>query len=112
MNSMFTPWYFLPYCNGSPREDIIKPLEITQYAIVISGLKPFKHRSCFKFSKLEFRCKHSRKIVKIIDSIVTSEMVVLYVDKDARKYPYNKCVLISEIDYNNIIPNMYVFCKK
>lgn len=111
MKSKFTPWYFTPYCIGSPREDIVKPLEVTQYAIVISGLKPFQYRSYFKFSRLEFKCKHSKKVVKIIDSIITSEMVILYIDKDARKYPYNKCILISELDYSSLIPNMYDFVK-
>lgn len=112
MNNTLKPWYFA-YPHIRQIGYIVKPLEITQHTIIIPGIKQNSDYDPFyKLHKLEFRCKHSRKIVKIIDSIVTPEMIVLYVDKDARKYPYNKCVLISKIDYNNIIPNMYVFCKK
>lgn len=98
MNNTFKPWYFIdPHILEF--EDIVKPLEITQYTIVIPGIKrDYIYDPYYKFYRLKFRCKHSKKIVKITDSIITPEMIILYVDKDARKYPYNKCVLISKLD--------------
>jgi hypothetical protein len=112
MKNIFKPLYFAdPY--NQQIEYTVNPVEITQYTIVILGIKQESIcDSYYKFHRLEFRCKHSRKIIKVIDSVVTPEMIILYVDKDARKYPYNKCVLISKLDYSSIIHNMCVFCKK
>ena len=109
MNNTFKPWYFIdPHI--SEFENIVKPLEITQYTIVISGIKrDYIYDPYYKFYRLEFRCKHSKKIVKITDSIITPEMIILYVDKDARKYPYNKCILISKPDYATMYHDLYTF---
>lgn len=38
-------------------------------------------------------------------------MIILYVDKDARKYPYNKCVLISKLDLDSKIIDGYKYYK-
>lgn len=111
MNNTFKPWYFIdPHILEF--ENIVKPLEITQYTIVIPGIKrDYIYDPYYKFHRLEFRCKHSKKIVKITDSIITPEMIILYVDKDARKYPYNKCVLISKLDLDSKIIDGYKYYK-
>ena len=61
MNNTFKPWYFIdPYI--SEFENIVKPLEITQYTIVIPGIKRDSiYDPYYKFYRLEFRCKHSKK---------------------------------------------------
>lgn len=112
MNNTFKPWYFAdPHIQQI--EYTVNPLEITQYTIVISGIKQESvYDSYYKFHRLEFRCKHSRKTVKITDSIITPEMIILYVDKDARKYPYNKCVLTSKLDLDAVRIDMYKCYKK
>jgi hypothetical protein len=112
MNNIFKPWYFVDkYLQEI--EYTINPVEIAQHTIIIPGIKQDSiYDPYWKFHRLEFRCKHSRKIVKITDSIVTPEMIVLYVNKDARKYPYNKCVLISKLDYSDLITNIYVKLKR
>lgn len=112
MKNTFKPWYFIdPHV--PELENIVKPLEIAQYTIVIPGIKRKSiYDSYYKFHRLEFRCKHSRKIVKITDSIITPEMIILYVDKDTRKYPYNKCVLVSKLDLDAVKIDMYKCYKK
>lgn len=109
MNKIFEPWYFID--SRSPEiENVVKPIEIAQYSIII--LRPKQNSISdpyYKFHRLEFRCKHSRKIVKITDSIITPEMIILYVDKDARRYPYNKCILISKPDYATMYHDLYTF---
>lgn len=107
MNNTFKPWYFID--SHSPEiENVVKPLEIAQYSIIISRPKQNSiYDPYYKFHRLEFRCKHSRKIVRVTDSIITPEMIVLYVNKDTRKYPYKKCVLVSKLDYDEMITNKY-----
>lgn len=107
MKNVFKPWYFAdPHIQQI--EYTVNPLEITQYTIVISGIKQKSvYDSYYKFHRLELRCKHSRKTVKITDSIITPEMIILYVDKDVRKYPYNKCILISKLDLDAVKIDMY-----
>lgn len=89
-------------------EYTVNPVEITQYTIVIPGIKQDSiYDPYWKFHRLEFRCKHSKKVVKITDSIRTPEMIILYVDKDVRKYPYNKCILTSKLDLDAVRIDMY-----
>lgn len=113
MKNLFNPYYFEDFFYNPQIEYIVKPIKITQSTIIIPGIKrnsiydPF-----YKLHELEFRCKHSKNIVKIVDSIITPEMIILYVNKDARKYPYNKCILVSKLDYSDVISSMYACCKK
>lgn len=107
MNNIFKPWYFIDSYNPEI-ENVVKPLKIAQYSIIIS--RPKQNSICdsyYKFHRLEFRCKHSSKIVRITDSIITPEMIILYVNKDTRKYAYKKCVLVSKLDYDEMIANKY-----
>lgn len=112
MNNIFKPWYFISPHNPEI-EIVVKPLEIAQYSIIISRPKQNSiYNPDYKFHRLEFRCKHSRKIVKITDSIITPEMIILYVNKDTRKYPYNKCVLVSKLDLDTIKIDMHKYYKQ
>lgn len=113
MKNLFNPYYFFGDFHNPQIEDIVKPIKITQSTIIIPGIKRnYINDPFYKLHELEFRCKHSKNIVKIVDSIITPEMIILYVNKDAIRYPYNKCILISKLDYSDVISNMYVCCKK
>lgn len=65
----------------------LKPLEFHEGSIVAQG---FTLDENWKPTHIIFRTKHNRRKVKVIDALITSEMAVLYVDKDTRNWPYTK----------------------
>lgn len=73
----------------------LKPLEFHEGSIVAQG---FTLDENWKPTHIVFRTKHNRRKVKVIDALITSEMAVLYVDKDTRNWPYTKgCKLYCDI---------------
>ena len=65
----------------------LKPLEFHEGSIVTQG---FTLDEQWKPTHIVFRTKHNRRKVKVIDTLITPEMAVLYVDKDTRNWPYTK----------------------
>lgn len=66
----------------------VKPLEIHKNSLVIKG---FNTETCKYFTPkyIEFRGKrHVRWKTKIIDTIITPEIAIIYVDNDIRKWSY------------------------
>lgn len=77
---------------GMPHSELVKtidlkPLEFHEGSIVTQG---FTLDEQWKPTHIVFRTKHNRRKVKVIDALITPEMVVLYVDKDTRNWPYTK----------------------
>lgn len=73
----------------------LKPLEFHEGSIVAQG---FTLDENWKPTHIVFRTKHNRRKVKVIDALITSEVAVLYVDKDTRNWPYTKgCKLCCDI---------------
>lgn len=65
----------------------LKPLEFHEGSIVTQG---FTLDEQWKPTYIVFRTKHNRRKVKVIDALITSEMAILYVDKDTRNWSYTK----------------------
>ena len=65
----------------------LKPLEFHEGSIVTQGFTLDKQ---WKPTHIVFRTKHNRRKVKVIDTLITPEMAILYVDKDTRNWPYTK----------------------
>ena len=65
----------------------LKPLEFHERSIVTQGFTLDKQ---WKPTHIVFRTKHNRRKVKVIDTLITPEMAILYVDKDTRNWPYTK----------------------
>lgn len=65
----------------------LKPLEFHEGSIVTQG---FTLDEQWKPTHIVFRTKHNRRKVKVIDTLITPEMAVLYVDKDTRNWSYTK----------------------
>lgn len=65
----------------------LKPLEFHEGSIVTQG---FTLDDNLKPTHIVFRTRHSRRKVKVIDTLITPEMAVLYVDKDTRNWPHTK----------------------
>ena len=77
---------------GRPRFEWIKtidlkPLEFHEGSIVTQGFTLDKN---WKPTHIVFRTKHNRRKVKVIDTLITPEMAILYVDKDTRNWSYTK----------------------
>ena len=74
-----------------PREWIktidLKPLEFHEGSIVTQG---FTLDENWKPTHIIFKTKHNRRKVKVIDALITTEIAVLYVDKDTRNWSYTK----------------------
>ena len=62
-------------------------LEIYEGSIVTQG---FILDETWKPIHIIFKAKHNRRRVKVIDALITSEIAVLYVDKDTRNWSYTK----------------------
>ena len=72
----------------------INPLEIHKNSLVIKGFntEPYKY---FTPKYIEFRGKqHVRWRTKIIDTMITPEISILYVDNDISKWPHPKGIVI------------------
>lgn len=65
----------------------LKPLEFHEGSIVTQG---FTLDENWKPTHIIFKTKHNRRKVKVIDALITTEMAVLYIDKDTRNWPYTK----------------------
>lgn len=65
----------------------LKPLEFHESSIVTQG---FTLDENWKPTYIVFRAKHNRRKVKVIDTLITPEIAVLYVDKDTRNWTYIK----------------------
>ena len=65
----------------------LKPLEFHEGSIVTQG---FTLDEKWKPTHIVFKTKHNRRKVKVIDTLITPEIAVLYVDKDTRNWPYTK----------------------
>ena len=80
---------YLSYINNAEFTKAINLniLEIYEGSIVTQG---FTLDEQWKPTHIVFRTKHNRRKVKVIDALITSEMAILYVDKDTRNWPYTK----------------------
>ena len=79
---------------GEIKTIYLKPLEFHEGSIVTKGFTLDKQ---WKPTHIVFRTKHNRRKVKVIDALITSEMAILYVDKDTRNWSYTKgCKLCCE----------------
>ena len=65
----------------------LKPLEFHEGSIVTQG---FTLDENWKPTHIIFKTKHNKRKVKVIDALITTEMAVLYVDKDTRNWSYTK----------------------
>lgn len=65
----------------------LKPIEFHERSIVTQG---FILDEDWKPTHIVFKTKYNRKRVKVIDALITSEMAILYVDKDTRNWSYTK----------------------
>lgn len=65
----------------------LKPLELHEGSIVTQGFTLDKQ---WKPTHIVFRTRHNRRKVKVVDSLITPEVAVFYVDKDTRNWPYTK----------------------
>lgn len=76
---------------GHPRRWVktidLKPLEFHEGSIVTQG---FILDENWKPTHILFKTKHNRRKVKVINALITTEMAILYVDKDTRNWPYTK----------------------
>lgn len=80
---------YLSYINNTEFTKAINLniLEIHESSIVTQG---FTLDEQWKPTYIVFRTKHNRRKVKVIDALITSEMAILYVDKDTRNWSYTK----------------------
>ena len=80
---------YLSYINNAEFTKAINLniLEIYEGSIVTQS---FTLDEQWKPTHIVFRTKHNRRKVKLIDALITSEMAILYVDKDTRNWPYTK----------------------
>ena len=80
---------YLSYINNAEFTKAINLniLEIYEGSIVTQS---FTLDEQWKPTHIVFRTKHNRRKVKVIDALITSEMAILYVDKDTRNWSYTK----------------------
>lgn len=107
--------YILKYLNNhnsrTPSDFFIKtlfisPLEIHKNSIVIKGFNTESYKY-YTPKIIEFRDKqHKKRRTNIIDTMITPEIAILYVDNDIRKWPHpNGIVIYLEIDlYKYVLP--------
>lgn len=70
----------------------LNPLELHECSIVTQG---FTLDEQWEPKIIIFKTKHNKRKVKIIDTLITPEIAIFYVDKDTRKWPYTKgCALL------------------
>lgn len=82
--------HFLSFNNTSISTKI-KPLEIHSNSIVIKG---FKLEPGYKPYSITFKTRHKTNVTKVIDSMITPEVAILYIDKNPTKWRYTKgCML-------------------
>lgn len=74
-------------------------LEIYENSIITKG---FSLENYEKPSEIIFKNKHSRRKVRVTDSLITPEIAIFYVNKDTRKWPHSKrCFLVTIVDFKS-----------
>ena len=72
----------------------VSPLEIHKNSVVIKGFNTESYKN-YTPRIIEFRDKqHKNRRTNIIDTMITPEIAILYVDNDIRKWPYHNGIII------------------